>query len=148
MGEDTRRAFSTLTAAGAALVVIAVLHILDHIRQGADLGFIAALAGPFQLASALAIVFLAARGNRWAPPWAIVFGFFGPVGLIASHVLPYWWGPISYSYPQVGVDAASWGLLAVNAAADLAVALTGLRALRAMGSPARAPVLGARGLQP
>jgi hypothetical protein len=102
MNGEARRAFSILTAAAAALVVIAVLHILDHMRQGADLGFLAALAGPFQLASALGILLLAALRSRWAPPWAALFGFFGPVGLIASHLLPHWWNAISYSEVRRG----------------------------------------------
>jgi hypothetical protein len=138
MNAEARRAFSILTAAAAVLAAIAVLHILDHMRQGADLGFLAALAGPFQLTSALGILLVTALRSRWAPPWAVLFGFFGPLGLIASHVVPDWWSAISFSYPEEGVDAASWALLAANGAADLVVGLAGVRAMRALRLPARA----------
>jgi hypothetical protein len=119
----------TGTSLGRAALLLAaadILHGVDHLRQGRPLSaevYTAGIAGWIALAVLLVLI---ARRHRLAEPYAAAVGASFVAGLLAVHVAPRW-GALSDPYPDAGVDALSWVLLAVPVVAATAVLATAAR---------------------
>ncbi|KQY39650.1 hypothetical protein ASD42_10330 [Nocardia sp. Root136] len=125
----------TLRATTAIFAVALLVHGADHLRRGMDAtsALVNAL-GTLQLLFALFTVFLVFRGHSAAPRAAVFIGFASAFGFTIVHVLPDWFGPLSDSFvnapPSSSVTGFSWFAALFEIAADLAIALVGLRVLR------------------
>lgn len=118
-----------LLITSAALLVMTVLHDLDHARQGRPLPTEITALGVIGLAGAGVCLFLAFRRHPLSAPAAAAIGISSVLGLIAVHLLPSW-SIFSDPYHEVGVDALSWANLALLMLAALGVGVAGVRALR------------------
>lgn len=123
--EGTHRALGatgSVTVAVASVVLLTLLHDLDHVRQGRDLPTILDLIGAMATASSVGLLVWVARGSALAVRVAALFGVGTAVGLVAVHVLPRW-SVVSDPYGAAGVDALSWiGLVALIVTASILVA--------------------------
>ncbi len=119
-----------LAVASWALLAAFVLHDLDHLRQGRSVEAPVTGIGILGDLSAIALVVLAMRGSRLAPPGAVLLGFGTVLGFVLVHAIPDW-GPLSDGYPGLPVDGLSWSLAFVPMAAAIWLAATGAKALRA-----------------
>jgi hypothetical protein len=118
-----------LGRAALLLVALAVLHDLDHLRQGRDEpAQIVALAITGWIATAV-LLFLIARRHRYAAPFAAALGLSQAAGFVAVHVLPHW-SAFSDSYGDAGVDALSWALAILPILAALNLVREAVRELR------------------
>lgn len=119
-----------LVSASGVLVLVFVLHGLDHVRQG--LGRLTpevSVGGQALMVAALTVFVLAVRRHPLAPAVAISIGFASVLGVAASHLAPHW-SAFSDSYPENGLDALAWAsMLAVIAMAGL-LAMVGINQLR------------------
>ncbi|MFD4352109.1 hypothetical protein ACFWPX_06100 [Nocardia sp. NPDC058518] len=128
---------STLRATAAVFAVALVVHGADHLRRGMDATsqLVNAL-GTLQLLFALLTVVLVFRGHSAAPRAAVFIGFASAAGFTIVHLLPDWFGPLSDSFinvpPSAGVTGFSWFAALFEIAADLAIAVAGLRVLRSV----------------
>jgi hypothetical protein len=88
-----------------------LIHGLDHLRRGTDaVSSAVLLAGTVTTPIAVAAVFLALVGFRYAPHIAVVFGTFQVFGISAVHLAPHW-SAFSDSIP--GSDASPVSYVAV-----------------------------------
>ncbi|MGY0501324.1 hypothetical protein ACWZHB_22795 [Nocardia sp. FBN12] len=126
---------STLRATTAVFAVALLVHGADHLRRGMDAtsALVNAL-GTLQLLFALLTVFLVLRRHQEAARAAVFVGFASAVGFTIVHLLPDWFGPLSDSFVNApassGVTGFSWFAALFEIAADLAIAVAGLRVLR------------------
>ncbi|MDX6664747.1 MAG: hypothetical protein QOG68_953 [Solirubrobacteraceae bacterium] len=123
-----------LTTAALAFLAANLLHTADHFRQG--VGSLTAeilVAGTGLTLSAAVVLVLVVRDHPRAPLFAVVAGFSGAAGILASHVAPHW-SALSDPYPAIGADALSWIVMLIEVGTALALGAAGLRA-----SGARAP---------
>ena len=105
-----------LWLAAMAVVILTVLHDLDHLRQGRELPGALNLIGALGTISSIVILVWVARRGAQAAQGAGLFGAATAAGLIAIHVVPRW-SFISDPYPEAHVDIWSWiGLVALIAA--------------------------------
>ncbi len=127
---------STLRATTAVFAVALLVHGADHLRRGMDASsaLVNAL-GTLQLLFALLTVFLVLRRHQEGARAAVFIGFASAVGFTIVHLLPDWFGPLSDSFinapARSGVTGFSWFAALFEIAADLAIAVAGLRVLRA-----------------
>lgn len=132
---ETTAPETTLRAATAVFAVALLVHGADHLRRGMDAtsALVNAL-GTLQLLFAMLVVFLVFRRHSAAPPAAVIVGFASAVGFTVVHLLPDWFGPLSDSFvdapARANVTAFSWFAALFEIAADLAVAVAGVRVLR------------------
>lgn len=112
-----------------ALVVMTVLHDLDHVRQGRPLPTVLTFVGFLGLALSALCLFLAVRRHPLRAPAAAAIGISSVLGLVAVHIVPSW-SILSDPYHEADVDALSWANLALLITAALAVGIAGLQALR------------------
>ncbi len=119
-----------LVMATGVLVLVFVIHGVDHVRQGLDrLTPEVTIGGQVLMAAAFTVFVLALRRHRLAPPLAIAVGLGSALAVTASHIAPHW-SAFSDSYPDNGLDVLAWAsMLAVIAAAGM-VALAGVNQLR------------------
>lgn len=123
------KAARPLWLAAAAVVILTLLHDLDHLRQGRELPAALDLIGAFgTTASVIVLVWVSSTGAK-AAPGAALFGAATAGGLIAIHVVPRW-SFLSDPYPEAHVDAWSWIGLAALIAAGLALAAVSWRHVR------------------
>lgn len=126
---------TTLRAATAVFAVALLVHGADHLRRGMDAtsALVNAL-GTLQLLFALLTVFLVFRRHQEGARAAVFIGFASAAGFTIVHLLPDWFGPLSDSFinapPSAGVTGFSWFAALFEIAADLAIAIAGLRVLR------------------
>lgn len=119
---DGRFDVKALLPLTAGLLVLTVIHFLDHIRQGRELPAELHVVGTVSVVAAVTVLVLAIKRSDLAKPAAFVLGAGNVIGLLAVHVAPSWW-PLSDSYAEAGVDALSWliviAMIAVGAALTL-----------------------------
>jgi len=113
----------------AVLVVLVVVHDLDHVRQGRAVSSELYGVGSVALVTALVTLILAVRRHRLAPAAATVVGFGNVLGLNAVHVFPHW-STFSDPYPAAHVDVLSWAILGAMLVVGLALGLAGLAQMR------------------
>jgi hypothetical protein len=107
-----------LGRAALLLVVADVLHAIDHTRQGRNLAgdvYVAGVAGWIALAL---LLWLVARRDRLAAPYAAAVGLSVAVGFLAVHVAPHW-SAVSDPYSRFDPDALSWALVVIPVLAAL-----------------------------
>jgi len=119
-----------LTSAAAVFVFIDLLHFADHLRQGRPLGPGVTTPGTISLFVAIAVLVLAVRHSRVAPPLAAALGAVVAIGVLAVHLLPPW-GAYSDSYLPLHLDALSYLSLALLSLSAAALAAAGARQLAA-----------------
>ncbi|MFC6013919.1 hypothetical protein [Nocardia lasii] len=127
---------STLRLTTAIFAVALLVHGADHLRRGMDVTSpLVNTLGTLQVLFALFTVFLVARGRPEGARAAVLIGFASAIGFTVVHVLPDWFGPLSDSFvnapPELRVTGFSWFAAVFEIAADLAIAVAGLRVLRA-----------------
>ena len=118
-----------LLAANAALAVVLLLHIADHVvRQPADeqLGLVASLPGLLGTVAVFVSLGLVARGRRHAPAIAGGLGLATALGFVAVHLAPRW-SMFSDPYPDRSLDAGSWIQMSASLACGLWLAYEGWR---------------------
>ncbi len=119
-----------LLTAAVLFVGANLLHTADHFRQGTSRLTTEVLAGgTFLTLAAFAVLWLASTGDPRTAVAATWIGFTGAIGVTAAHLLPHW-SALSDSYPDIGVDAASWTIVLLEIAAAAWLGMTGLRALK------------------
>lgn len=109
------------------LLVLTIVHVVDHVRQGRSLDLELYGVGTVSLLAAAVTVGLAAKGHRLAPSAGIVLGIGTVIGVIAVHVAPNWW-PLSDSYGDAGVDMLSWAIIIGMILVGAVLAVISLRA--------------------
>jgi hypothetical protein len=124
------KSLDPLAIASIVFLAANVLHTIDHFRQGVgDLTTEILVAGSLLTLSAVATLFLVLRRHPQAPLVAVVVGFSGAAGILASHVAPHW-SALSDSYPEISADAISWVVMFVELGAALLLGIVALRELR------------------
>lgn len=112
-----------------ALVVMIVVHDLDHVRQGRALQSELLGVGAFAMVTALISLVLAVREHWLAPGAAVVVGFGNVVGVALVHVAPHW-GPFSDPYGAAHVDWFSWTVIVAMMLLGAMLGIAGARALQ------------------
>ncbi|HEV1997293.1 MAG TPA: hypothetical protein VGR61_04070 [Candidatus Dormibacteraeota bacterium] len=136
---DRARLGSLLPAFATGYVVLNLLHVADHVRQGRALAPQVSGPGTAVLFVAVILAALAWRRSRLAPYLGLAFGAVTSVGLVIVHLIPPW-GAYSDSYLPLQLDALSYlsvlSLLAAGPAIGIssAVALSGTRGPQAQTS--------------
>lgn len=110
-----------LWLAAMAVVILTLLHDLDHLRQGRELPGALNLIGAIGTISSIVILVWVGRRGALAAQGAGLFGAATAFGLIAIHVVPRW-SFISDPYAEAHVDIWSWLGLAALIAAGIALA--------------------------
>ena len=108
----------TLGRATLLVLLVSVVHDLDHVRQGESATtevVVTALAGWI---ATIVLLVLVARKHRLAAPYAAGFGVALALGFVLVHFLPHW-SAFSAPYGEQGADALSWGLAVLPVAAGL-----------------------------
>lgn len=118
-----------LVRANALLLVLLLMHVADHARQGHDVPLQVTIPGLSSQVLLLGALWLAARRHPLAPEAAIALGFGVATGFVLVHLLPTWW-TFSDAYPDADVDALSWIQALACVAAALWLGRTGARARR------------------
>jgi hypothetical protein len=118
------------------LVVMIVIHDLDHVRQGRALNSELFGLGAVALITAMVSLLLASRGHRLAPVAAVIVGFGNVIGIALVHIAPHW-GPLSDPYAAAHVDWFSWTVIFAMMLVAFMLGVTGLRALWKSPSPRR-----------
>jgi multisubunit Na+/H+ antiporter MnhB subunit len=132
------RRLDTLAAAHFVLIATMILHAADHLRQGiGDLTPEVLWGGVALGAVVLATLPLTLRRHPRAPLAAAVVGLGTAAAVSASHLAPHW-SAFSDPYPDLSVDAWSWGAMLAEIVAALAFAVVGLGAFRRVAQPAPA----------
>ena len=111
----------SLVLAAAAVVLLTLLHDLDHLRQGRELPGALDLIGAIGTTASVVIFVWVWRGGALAARGAALFGIATAIGLVSIHVLPRW-SLISDPYSEARVDAWSWMGLAALIAAGVTLA--------------------------
>ncbi len=124
------------------LMALLVAHIFDHAlnqpsREIPVSGSFIGVAG-FVLIAISAV--LAVRRSSRAPIAAVAVGSITAFGIVAVHVLPYWWGFVSDPYWDFEANALTWIAALAPLFGGLLLASEGLRLIRldphTLGSPA------------
>jgi hypothetical protein len=118
-----------LVPPSATLLLLFLLHDLDHLRQARPVEGPVVAIGILGDVAAVVMLVLALRRSSLAPAAAVMVGFATALGFVAIHALPDW-GPVADGYPGLGLDALSWGSVALGIAAGLWLGISGLRARR------------------
>jgi formate hydrogenlyase subunit 3/multisubunit Na+/H+ antiporter MnhD subunit len=118
-----------LVALNELLVVMIVVHDLDHVRQGRALQSELFGVGAVALVTGIISLVLAVRAHWLAPAAAAVVGFGNVVGVALVHVAPHW-GPFSDPYSAAHVDWFSWTVIVTMMFVGLLLGIAGMRALR------------------
>jgi hypothetical protein len=136
----------TLLRANMLFVAVNLLHTADHQRQGTEgLTTEIMLGGSAITIAAIASLVLALRRDERSPIFAAVVGLSAAAGIAASHIAPHW-SAFSDSYPEIGADAISWVVVALEIAGGLLLAGVGLGELRRASTTApRAAVAASAG---
>lgn len=120
-----------LLFANAALLVVLVLHSLDHVvnQPPRELAPEVTVTGFVGLAASIATIILVLRWSPSAIPASIAVGFGNIVGFAGVHLVPRW-SAFSDPYSTFEPNALTWLLVAAPMAAALYLGLEALRALR------------------
>lgn len=128
-----------LLSANLVLVVLLVLHVADHARQGEGVPLELSAVGTTGLGVAALSGWLAWRHHPLAADAAVAVGLGTAIGFTLVHVLaPGWLGSFAFSYPDRDLDVVSWTSLVASVLAALRLAQVGLAARRTR------PALGSR----
>ena len=111
------------------LLVMILVHDLDHVRQGRALKSELYGVGAIALVTAIISLVLAARDHWLAPAAAFVVGFGNVVGVALVHVAPDW-GPLSDPYAAAHVNWFSWTVIVTMMLVGLMLGIAGIRAIR------------------
>jgi len=128
---------TSLWRAALLVLLVHVLHDLDHLRQGDRVSGEVVGTAVFGWLALAVLLGLVARGHRYAPAYAAGFGVLTAVGFVLVHLLPRW-SAFSASYVEAGADPLSWVLAVLPIAAGLLLTARAVRTLRAPGAPATA----------
>ena len=120
---DRARAAHLLRASATAYVVLNLVHVADHVRQGRALAPQVTWPGTAVLIVAIALAVLAWRRNPFAPYLGLAFGAVTSIGLVVVHLVPQW-GAYSDSYLPLHLDALSWLSVLALLAAGIAVGVS------------------------
>ena len=123
-----------LQASATAYVVLNLLHVADHVRQGRALAPQVTWPGTAVLVVAIALAVLAWRRNPLAPYLGLAFGALTSVGLVVVHLVPQW-GAYSDSYLPLHLDALSWLSVLALLAAGIAVGVSSMSLVARSPSP-------------
>jgi hypothetical protein len=99
-----------LLVANAALAVLLLVHVADHVlRQPADeqLSLLGSLPGLLGAVAVMVSLVLVARGWPRAPVVAGALGLLTAAGFVAVHLAPHW-SMFSDPYGDRYLDAGSW----------------------------------------
>jgi hypothetical protein len=118
-----------LVALNGLLVVMIVVHDLDHVRQGRALQSELLGVGAIAIVTGVGSLVLAIREHWLAPAAAVVVGFGNVVGVALIHVAPHW-GPFSDPYSAARVDWFSWTVIVTMMIVGLMLGIAGILALR------------------
>ncbi|MDP9404404.1 MAG: hypothetical protein M3P85_14010 [Actinomycetota bacterium] len=119
------------------LIVLTVIHDLDHVRQGRSLDPELYVVAVLALVSTSATLVLLRHRHPAAGLVAVGVGAATPVGVAAVHVAPRR-SLFSDSYFAAGADPMSWLIIVLMMITGLALAGAGLPALRLLrGSGAK-----------
>jgi len=113
-----------------ALFTAAVLHDLDHVRQGRPLPGALTAIGFIGTAGAGMCALLARRRHPLAPVACAVFGFGTVIGVTAVHLLPRWHHVLSDPYAEADVDLPAWISVVLLLIAGFVVGVAATRRLR------------------
>ncbi len=119
---------SKLARIAVLLIVLTVIHDLDHVRQGRALPSELYVVAVLALVSTGATLVLLIRRHRLSALAAVIVGLATVLGVAAVHVAPRR-SLLSDSYSHADADALSWGIIILMMFAGLALALRGSRAL-------------------
>jgi hypothetical protein len=120
---DRVRSARLLPASATAYVVLNLLHVADHVRQGRALAPQVTLPGTAVLVVAVALAVLAWSRHPIAPYLGLAFGLVTSIGLVVVHLVPQW-GAYSDSYLPLHLDALSWVSVLALLAAGIAVGVS------------------------
>lgn len=116
-----------LVTAAAGLLALALLHDLDHMRQGRSLPAALVAIGTLGTLGAFGLLVATLRGrDDSVHRLAAGFGLMTALGLVVIHVLPNW-SPISDPYGSAGVDWLSWISLGAFISGGIALAWVAYR---------------------
>jgi hypothetical protein len=123
------------TALGRAtllVLVVGVLHDLDHVRQGESASTEVVAVAVLSWIWLIALAVLVARGHRLAAPAALAYGVASAAGFVLVHFLPRW-SAFSAPYGEWDADALSWALAALPVVAGAILAVQAAAELRRAG---------------
>ncbi|MGI8610280.1 MAG: hypothetical protein ACR2MY_13840 [Candidatus Dormibacteria bacterium] len=120
---DRLRFARLLPAFAGAYVVLNLLHVADHVRQGRALAPQVTGPGTAVLLVGVLLFVVAWRRHPIAPYLGLAFGLVTAVGLVAVHLIPPW-GAYSDSYLPLHLDAVSWLSVLTLFAAGVAIAVS------------------------
>ena len=123
-----------LPASATAYVVLNLLHVADHVRQGRALAPQVTWPGTAVLIMAVTLAVLAWRRNPLAPYLGLAFGAVTSIGLVVVHLIPQW-GAYSDSYLPLHLDALSWLSVLALLAAGIAVGICSMSLVARSPSP-------------
>lgn len=109
-------------------VVLNLLHVVDHVRQGRALAPQVTGPGTAVLLVGIVLVLLAWLRNPLAPYLGLAFGAVTSVGLVVVHLIPPW-GAYSDSYLPLHLDAISYLSVLSLLAAGVAIAISSAAAV-------------------
>lgn len=116
-----------LVLAAGSLLVLTVLHDLDHVRQGRSLPMaLNAIGALGTLGAVVLLLWTLRRSDAIVRRVAGAFGILTALGLVVIHVLPHW-SAISDPYGEAGVDWLSWISLAAFISGGVALATVAYR---------------------
>lgn len=120
----------------AALLVLLVhvLHDLDHLRQGDSASAEVVGTAVVGWAALVVLLVLVGRSHRHAPTYAAGFGLATAAGFVLVHVLPRW-SAFSAPYSEANADALSWVLAILPIAAGVYLTTRALLKLRSTAAP-------------
>jgi hypothetical protein len=108
----------TLGRAALLVLIVSVLHDLDHVRQGTSAPTEVVVTAVVGWVATIVLLVLVARRHRLAAPYAAGFGVALALGFALVHFLPHW-SAFSAPYADADVDALSWVLAGLPIAAGL-----------------------------
>ncbi|MNP35948.1 hypothetical protein D3C76_1293030 [compost metagenome] len=135
-GKISKESIKILKIANIVMLLMIVIHDIDHIRQAIDWGYrftFALLAVNCLVYLTNFIAFLLARQGRFSSAIVTCIGgintaiSFAKVHLLGPSIDV--WGPWNATFFELGADAISWWILVITVAVGAGVAMAGMYVL-------------------
>ena len=128
---------SRLARANLLLFALLIAHAVDHSlnQPSRDLPATSGLFGIAGFILVAASTTLAVRRSPLAPAASVYAGAVTAIGVVAIHLLPYWWGFVSDPFWDFQANALSWLILLAALGAALAVTAIGASEVRRDPAP-------------